>query len=71
MADEWILDVLADLKTFATRNDLSALAVQLDRAAAVARFEITSRENRALALVGVYASQPRTLPREFAVGDDS
>jgi len=36
MADEWIIDVLSDLRNFARQNDLPALAVELDQTLAVA-----------------------------------
>ena len=44
MANDWILDVLADLKAFATKNGLSALAVQLEDAVLVAATEISALE---------------------------
>jgi len=43
MQYEWILDVLTDLRTFARRNDLTALAEQLDDTALVAAAEIAQR----------------------------
>lgn len=45
MANEWILDVLADLRSFARKNSLSALASQLDDAALVAAAEIASKND--------------------------
>ena len=42
MGHDWILDVLADLKSFAQANDLPSLATHLDDAALVARAEIAS-----------------------------
>ena len=42
MADEWILDVLADLKAFARKNGLVALAEQLDDTSLVAATELAS-----------------------------
>eukprot|EP00326_Haptolina_ericina_P031530 CAMPEP_0181247610 /NCGR_PEP_ID=MMETSP1096-20121128/44707_1 /TAXON_ID=156174 ORGANISM="Chrysochromulina ericina, Strain CCMP281" /NCGR_SAMPLE_ID=MMETSP1096 /ASSEMBLY_ACC=CAM_ASM_000453 /LENGTH=39 /DNA_ID= /DNA_START= /DNA_END= /DNA_ORIENTATION= len=39
MRSDWILDVLTDLKTFATANDLPVLAEQLDDTAIVALAE--------------------------------
>ena len=47
MGNYWIIDVLADLKTFAEKNDLPLLAVQLDETALVARAEITQMAERA------------------------
>jgi hypothetical protein len=37
----WIIDVLADLTSFARQNDLALLADQLEHAAKVASAEIT------------------------------
>lgn len=48
MQHDWILDVLADLKTFATSNGLPALAEQLDDARIVAMAETASRAEGAL-----------------------
>jgi hypothetical protein len=42
MRSDWILDVLADLRTFALSIDLPALAEQLDDTALVAMAEIAS-----------------------------
>nr|WP_241524078.1 hypothetical protein [Oceaniglobus indicus] len=71
MANDWILDVLTDLKQFASRNDLSALAEQLERASAVAAFEIATGEQRAVALIGRNAAEARMVHREVAIHDDA
>jgi hypothetical protein len=42
MRSDWILDVLSDLKTFASANDLPVLAEQLDDTAIVALAEIAA-----------------------------
>lgn len=42
MGHEWIIDVLADLKSFAKQNDLPLLAVQLEDTALVASAEIAT-----------------------------
>ena len=42
MRSDWILDVLADLKTFEKANDLPVLAEQLDDTAIVALTEISA-----------------------------
>jgi predicted transcriptional regulator len=39
MRHEWIFDVLSDLKTYATNNDLPALAVKVEEAITIARAE--------------------------------
>jgi hypothetical protein len=48
MANDWIIDVLADLKTYAKKNGLSALAGQLEETTLVALAEIASRDGKAL-----------------------
>jgi len=47
MANDWILDVLTDLKTYAKKNGLSALADQLDETTLIAATEIASVEGKA------------------------
>jgi hypothetical protein len=42
MGHEWIIDVLVDLKRFASTNDLPLLASQLDQTALIASLEIES-----------------------------
>lgn len=42
MGHKWIIDVIADLHTFADQNGLPLLAAQLDISAIVARSEIAS-----------------------------
>lgn len=49
MPNDWILDVLADLKSFAVANDLRALAEQLDDTTLVAASEIASKAEEARA----------------------
>ena len=44
MTNDWILDVLADLRAFAQKNDLSKLAAQLEDASLVAAAELASCE---------------------------
>jgi hypothetical protein len=52
MANDWILDVLTDLKTYARKNGLSALADQLEETTLIAATEISSAESGApLAMV--------------------
>ncbi|MFT6547475.1 MAG: hypothetical protein ACJAWM_000906 [Sulfitobacter sp.] len=46
MQSDWILEVLTDLKTFATINGFPVLAEQLDDTAIVALAEISAREDR-------------------------
>lgn len=47
MKYDWIIDVLADLKTFARSNGLEALAEQLDDTRLIAATEIVSIAERA------------------------
>ena len=44
MEHDWILDVLADLRNYASRNDLPALAERLQEAVLLAAVEISSTE---------------------------
>lgn len=52
MANDWIIDVLTDLKTFASDNGLLALANQLDETALIAAAEISSHEDSRRELTG-------------------
>jgi hypothetical protein len=40
MRNEWVFDVLSDLRSFAQKNGLPALAAQVEMALSVARAEI-------------------------------
>ena len=42
MGHSWIIDVLADLRNFAQKNDLALLADKLDQTATVASAEIAA-----------------------------
>lgn len=44
MQNEWILDVLTDLRTFARQNGLGVLAEQIDDTRLVAAAELASKE---------------------------
>ena len=44
MANDWILDVLADLRTFARENNLPQLAEGLGEASRIAAAELASRQ---------------------------
>ncbi|QUJ76902.1 hypothetical protein KDD17_02250 [Sulfitobacter albidus] len=46
MRNDWILDVLADLRRFAADNDMPHLAEQLDDTALIATAEIASKQGR-------------------------
>lgn len=43
MGHEWILDVLADLRAYATQNDLPTLAAKTDETLRTARAELAAR----------------------------
>lgn len=45
MQGEWIFEVLADLRAFALKNDLPALAAQVETTLRVARVELASHES--------------------------
>lgn len=47
MHNDWILDVLTDLKAFAAANGLGALAEQLDDTSLIAAAEIASQKEEA------------------------
>ncbi|SMX27148.1 hypothetical protein TRP8649_01250 [Pelagimonas phthalicica] len=66
MGQDWILDVLADLKTFARENGMPSLAAQLDDASFVAQAEIASlaEENG----VGIFGRGAATGPSDRTVG---
>ncbi len=50
MGNTWIIDVIADLKTFADQNDLPLLSRQLSETAKVATAEITANVGEVPAL---------------------
>ncbi|GAA4217964.1 hypothetical protein J4E08_14865 [Sagittula sp. NFXS13] len=66
MGNDWILDVLTDLKTFARANGMPALAAQLDDASFVAQAELTSvaKENG----IGVFAKRAASGHADRTVG---
>lgn len=47
--NDWILDVLADLKAFASSNGLNAISEQLDDTMLVAASELASQRDEACA----------------------
>ncbi|WP_212525016.1 hypothetical protein [Actibacterium sp. MT2.3-13A] len=48
MPDDWILDVLEDLRAFARLNGLSAIEAEMERAITVARTELGTAPRPAL-----------------------
>ncbi len=71
MANEWIFDVLADLKIFARANRLPALAEQLEQATLVAAVELASEEERASHVAQRDAGYARRLHRPAAAGGNA
>ena len=63
--NDWILDVLADLKTFADANGLGTLAEQLNDTKLIAAAEIASKAEEARAQSDVGHSQPGSGVRGF------
>ena len=66
MTHNWIIDVLSDLRTFAEKNGLEGLALQLDNAQLMAALEIAAKTEglRSDALhkdhdIRTYAGAPR------------
>lgn len=52
MRDEWILDVLDDLKIYAKNNGLRVLAEQLDDTRLVAAADLATRQSKGAPLAG-------------------
>ena len=46
MGRDWIIDVLADLRSFARDNDMPLLSAQLEEAGLVAQVEIASKPDK-------------------------
>jgi len=66
MSQEWIVDVLADLKTFARQNDMGQLAEHLDETMMVAAAELAHRVEGEAQLMDYDAPRTGTLRRVFA-----
>ncbi len=64
--NDWILDVLADLKSFASANGLGALAEQLDDTTLIAAAEIASQKEEARAQLN--GDQGRSGPNIAGLG---
>lgn len=64
--NDWILDVLADLKAFAAANGLAALAEQLDDTTLVAAAELAARAD--VARVGMDGEQSQFGPTDRGLG---
>lgn len=65
MKNEWMLDVLADLKTFSLENGLAVTGKQIDLVMAVAAEEITSMQGIAPDNLGQGIGNVRRFHREI------
>jgi hypothetical protein len=68
MSQEWMIDILTDLKKFATANGLMGLAEQLDDSILVAAAEL-KLDGLPQASGQNYAEQDRCVHRTLAAGD--
>ena len=59
MQSDWILDVLADLRTFALSRDLPMLAEHLDDSALIALAEIAALQERNSGEAHGHGTRPR------------
>jgi len=66
MKDDWILDVLADLRAFANSNGMGSLAEQLDDTMLVAAGELVSQGDEVRA--GAYGKQRSTRSNTGSLG---
>lgn len=66
MANDWIIDVLADLKTYATKNGMSALSRQLEDTTLIAASEIASSQEKALEAANWEVGNTGRLYRAYA-----
>ena len=66
MVNDWIIDVLVDLKTFAIKNGLPTLAVHLENTALVATAEISSNEEAAHEMANWEVGSTRGIHRTAA-----
>ena len=69
MEHDWILDVLADLRNYANRNELPALAEQLQETALLAAVEISSAEGADRGGLRDDARRFRNYARPVTAGD--
>lgn len=69
MSQEWMIDVLTDLKRFAQQNGLMGLAEQLDDSILVAAAELKLNSQDAVA-PDAHARQDNRVPRTLAAGEN-
>lgn len=70
MSQQWMIDVLTDMKKFAHQNGLMGLAEQLDDTILIAASELKLNELEA-AGIGRYAKQNNRVHRTLAAGDNT
>ena len=61
MEQNWIIDVLADLRSFARKNDMPLLTAQLEEAATVASGEIAFKAEAAARLTRGDSTETRQI----------
>lgn len=69
MQSDWILDVLADLRTYALSRDLPQLAEHLDDTALIALAEIATLQERISGGAHANRSQSRKHPWDAGPGE--
>ena len=69
MSQEWMIDVLKDLRIFAQANGLIGLAEQLDDTIIVAASELKHFAREEASAAG-YADQDSCVPGTLAAGDN-
>lgn len=71
MSQEWIVDVLSDLKSFAHQNGMDSLAEQLDDTMMVAAAELAQSAKGVPTTLEDHAPRVTHIHRGFAGGDVS
>lgn len=69
MSNEWMIDVLTDLRKFAFQNGLMELAEQLDDTIHVAVSEVQGPRSHSMR-AAAHASQTGSVPRTHAASDN-
>ncbi|WP_139840025.1 hypothetical protein [Pseudoruegeria sp. SK021] len=69
MTKDWVLDVLADLRTFAHQNDLPSLAEQLDDTIMVAAADISGSQFAPSGMKPGHERKARNLTDRIAASD--
>ena len=71
MTNDWMIDVLADLRAFAGKNGLPGLEHELGRVLILAADEL-AEQSRVVAFVGAEGhDRPRKFPREAEAFQDA